>query len=103
MYSEGESGSEFTVKISQLKPNAKLQRIMFLWKKAFFRSRAAAQLMLLTMQIKHKIMTYGSTKNLNLKAKDLMKYANEKIPFYVLMPESKFRVIWNILMVFFIL
>jgi hypothetical protein len=103
VYSEGESASEFTVKISQLKPNAKLQRIMFLWKKAFLRSRAAAMLMLLTQQIKHSILTYGSTKNLNLKAKDLMKYANEKIPYYVLMPESKFRVVWNILMIFFIL
>lgn len=75
---------------------------MFLWKKAYIRSRAAAKVMLLTMQIKHKIMTYGSTKNLNLKAKDLMKYANEKFAFYILNPESKFRVVWNILMVFFI-
>jgi len=60
-------------------------------------------LVILTAQIKHSILTYGSTKNLNLKAKDLMKYANEKAPFYVLMPESKFRVVWNILMMFFIL
>lgn len=76
---------------------------MFLWKKAYIRSRAAAKVMLLTMQIKHKIMTYGSTKNLNLKAKDLMRYANEKFAFYILNPESKFRVVWNILMVFFIM
>jgi len=32
-----------------------------------------------------------------------MKYVNQKAPFYVLMPESKFRVFWNILMIFFIL
>lgn len=57
---------------------------------------------LLSSQIKHSIMTYGSTKNLNLKAKDLMKYANDHIPFYMLRPDSKFRVFWNILMVFFI-
>ena len=33
----------------------------------------------------------------------MMKYVNQKAPFYVLMPESKFRVFWNILMIFFIL
>jgi hypothetical protein len=43
-YSEGESGSEFIIKIRNLKPKAKLQRIVFLWNKAFTRSKAATKI-----------------------------------------------------------
>ena len=43
-YDEGESGSEFISPFNALNGQAKLQRIMFLWRKVYLRARAGHQL-----------------------------------------------------------
>jgi hypothetical protein len=40
-YDSGESGSEFAVAYSDLKAKQKMNRIIFLWGKAFTRARSA--------------------------------------------------------------
>lgn len=44
-YSAGESGSEFLVKLKDLKDGTKNKRIMYLWKRIIKRSRGAGQLL----------------------------------------------------------
>ena len=43
-YLSGESGSEFVVRLSELKPRSRLNRVMFLWRKAYKRAKGGAQL-----------------------------------------------------------
>ena len=43
-YTEGESGSEFTVKLRDLNGQAKLYRLMFLWRKVYTRARGGTRL-----------------------------------------------------------
>ena len=42
-YSVGESGSEFVVPYMELKPESRLNRLLFLWRKVLSRSRSAAK------------------------------------------------------------
>ena len=44
VYDEGESGSEFITPLNDLNPQAKLQRLMFLWRKVYLRARAGFQI-----------------------------------------------------------
>lgn len=43
VYSEGESGSEFPIKFTDLRPKQKIQRILVLWKKTITRAKMAYQ------------------------------------------------------------
>lgn len=43
-YSVGESGSEFVVPYMELKPEARLNRLLFLWRKVHSRARNAAMI-----------------------------------------------------------
>ena len=40
-YDCGESGSEFKIPLSELQPEAKLNRVLLLWRKSYQRAKAA--------------------------------------------------------------
>ena len=59
LYSEGESGSEFRIRFSDLKPQQKLHRTIFLWKKAYSRTKAAARVFRSFYRIQKKLIVHG--------------------------------------------
>lgn len=99
-YSEGESGSEFIIKIRNLKPKARLQRIVFLWNKVFTRSKAATKIINSFQQIYNDFVNYGSTRHLLMRQITISQKA--KRLWFVMNSESRFRVLWNICILVFV-
>ena len=64
LYSEGEEASEFVVNITDLKPQARLHRVMFLWRRCYIRAKAANQLIDVFNHIHKHVILFGTTKNL---------------------------------------
>lgn len=48
VFSEGESGSEFPVKIKSLKRSRQIQRVIFLWRKCFLRASVGSRMINVT-------------------------------------------------------
>ena len=95
-YLLGESDSEFVVKLSELKPRSRLNRVMFLWRKAYKRAKGGAQLIHVFYNIHKQMVLYGSTKNMygdnkRFRGKD---YARNRR--CLLLPESKFKTYWTV-------
>ena len=63
-YSEGESDTEFLLRIKDLKKEAQLHRIMFLWRKAYTRARGGSRLIYVFYHLHKHVLKYGTTKNL---------------------------------------
>lgn len=61
-FSEGESGSEFPVRIKSLKRNSQIQRIIFLWKKAYKVAVVGAFLISASYALHQELLKKGSTK-----------------------------------------
>ena len=94
----GESGSEFVVPLIELKPEARLNRLLFLWKKAYQRSRQSARILALFMETHHRLVMRGTTKNLlSSKFKSPTKRS-----WLLIQSDGRFRTAWNFVMMVFI-
>ena len=69
-YDEGESGSEFKARLKDLGRRARLQRIAFLWRKAYLRARGGSQLLRLFYGLHKHLLLAGTTRNLFADASD---------------------------------
>jgi len=63
-YTEGPSDSEFVVALNDLKPQHKLSRIMYLWRKVYTRTRGGARISTIFKNLHRKVVRHGSTRNL---------------------------------------
>ena len=97
-YSVGESGSEFVVPYMELKPEARFNRLLFLWGKVQSRARNAARIKSRFYALQQKLLRHGTTKNLLLS----QLRSQQKRSWFLISSDGKFRMVWNLLMVIFI-
>ena len=99
-FSEGESGSEFPVTFSTLKRSRKIQRVVFLWRKAFARSLVGARLVQACHGMHQGLLKMGSTKNLFGSKQHLVDMRElKKKRRCLLLPADKFKTFWTIVIV----
>ena len=98
-YSVGESGSEFVVPYMELKPEARLNRLLFLWRKVHSRARNAARIKNRFYGLQQQLLRNGTTKNLLLS----QLRSQQKRSWFLISRDGNFRMVWNLLMVTFIL
>jgi len=60
----GISDSEFVVPLKDLKPQHKLSRIMYLWRKAYKRAKGGGRIKNIFSGLHRKVLRHGSTRNL---------------------------------------
>ena len=102
-YSEGESGSEFFVKLKDLNRQAQLHRLMFLWRKAYTRARGGSRLIQVFYHLHKRILLFGTTKNLLGERGTINRHEILKRKTCLIMPDSKFKVYWNIIIILLLL
>ena len=59
-----ENASEFKIGINDLKPQKKLQRLMYLWKKTWQKTKGGSHILRTFFTVHKQIVDMGSTKNL---------------------------------------
>ena len=102
-YSEGESGSMFPTRLTQLKKSAQLQRIMFLWRKAHLRARGGSILIKQFYKLHQKVLKVGTTRNLFGEKIIKGKLERAQKMKYLITPESRFKMVWNMIIIFLLL
>ena len=90
VYSSGESDTEFATHFNELHTSEKSTRIKFLWNKIYNRARGGLFLIQKLKFNQEKIRLFGSASKKN-------NDDDEEVPKYVLFPENKFLVLWNML------
>ena len=102
-YSEGESGSEFVVKFEDLKAKQKINRVIFIWMKAFSRARAAFRIKQVFLAIHNESIQGGSTRNIMQSNVEFTKRSldmNRKCR--PLRQDSYFKTFWSIVLLIII-
>ena len=73
---------------------------MFLWRKAYTRARGGTRLIQVFYHLHKRILLFGTTKNLYGENGTLGHREMLKKKCCLIMPDSKFKTVWNILIIF---
>ena len=72
---------------------------MFLWRKAYTRARGGSRLIQVFYHLHKRLLMYGTTKNLLGERGTINKHELLKNKSCLLMPDSKFKAFWNIIII----
>ena len=99
-FSEGESGSEFPVKFKALKQSRQIQRVIFLWRKAYARSLVGSRLVQACHTLHQNMLKMGSTKSLFGSKQNIVDLRElKKKRSCLLLPHDRFKTIWTVIIV----
>lgn len=88
---------------SQLNPDARRDHIIELWRLCFLRSMGASSIKRIFAKLHSRVVTFGTTKNINRTRQDIEKKILEQKPKIVLLPDDPIKRFWNILMIFLLI
>ena len=63
------------------------------------KSMGAASIKRIFSKLHNRVVTYGSTKNINRTRQDIEKKILEEKPKWILMPDNNFKRIWNVIII----
>ena len=72
---------------------------MFLWRKAYTRARGGSRLIQVFYHLHKRILLFGTTKNLLGERGTINRHEILKRKCCLIMPDSKFKLVWNIIIV----
>ena len=76
---------------------------MFLWRKAYLRARAGFQIISTFYHIHQRLLSGGTIKNLFGERHSKNLYEMKRAQKCLIMPDSKFKLVWNILVILLLL
>ena len=83
-----------------LSPEAKKDHVAELWRLCFLRSMGASNIKRVFAKLHDRVVTFGTTKNINRTRQDIEKKILEQKPRIVLLPDDPIKRFWNVLMIF---
>lgn len=88
-YSSGESDTDFETPFHQLSPQDQRERVLFLWEKAYLKSKGAAHVLGKFGELNRKIYLIGTLKReINSQEENLIEIKQHK---WLIYPEGKFK------------
>jgi len=103
-YSSGESIFDNTrTDFSTLKGAARDDHTIDLWRLCYLRSMGASNIKRIFAKLHDRVVTFGTTKNINRTKQDIEKKILERKPRIVLLADHPIKKFWNILMIFLLI
>lgn len=100
-YTSGESIFDTTrPEFSLMNKLEKREHLKEMWRLAFLKAMGASNIKRIFKRLHDRVVTFGTTKNINRTRQDIEKKILEAKPKIVLMPDDPFKRFWNILMIF---
>lgn len=103
-YSSGETVYDNSrTDFNQLSQAARNDHIVELWRLCYLRSMGASNFKRIFEKLHDRVVTFGTTKNINRTRQDIEKKILEKKPKIVLLGDHPVKRTWNILMIFLLI
>jgi len=101
LYTSGESVYDNTRNdYLSLNQEEKLEHIKELWRLCFLKSMGASNIKRVFQKLHDRVVSFGTTKNINRTRQDIEKKILDQKPKIVLLADDPFKRFWNILMIF---
>jgi DNA-binding transcriptional ArsR family regulator len=78
----------------------KREHLKEMWRLAFLKAMGASNIKRIFKRLHDRVVTFGTTKNINRTRQDIEKKILEAKPKIVLMPDDPFKRFWSIIMIF---